>query len=490
MNRKSIPKFVLLLSLLFLIWGCRATDETIASEKPKFFKVFGEKDNPSLNYSKGFKKLFESYDSIQIDKKTDFKPLTQTFVNKISSTQKNNNSQKEYIDFRFHSQTLKFEDDEVWVYFPIIQDNAVKQIAVAVLSENRTKVNLKLLNTNSQYYKQVYNLFAEAYTKVQNKQVSNNFTAKYAVTCEVGCTNIEEVVITVYEPKSKSETLLAFNWSLWENDGGGGSCGDFNNCFGSGGGFIGSGDGGYAGDGSNTTDPCAKAKELAQKMQEILNNTDVKSAIAQIKALMDQQKLNGQLKENAFAIGVDDSGKYHVSPISTSGIDNNKVGYNHFPTDSGIKQIGVYHNHSNDNSNSPGDFYELISSNLTYPNYFTNFVQNDIGEVFALNIYDRQKAMMFLQNYPKDSNSDGPGFKGELLADYYRFKSTADWTVNGNTNASQVALVAFLEYYDTGVSLSKQNTIDSNFKTFRSSSFNQTVYGGEQQTTYTTTDCN
>lgn len=293
MNRKSIPKFVLLLSLLFLIWGCRATDETIASEKPKFFKVFGEKDNPSLNYSKGFKKLFESYDSIQIDKKTDFKPLTQTFVNKISSTQKNNNSQKEYIDFRFHSQTLKFEDKEVWVYFPIIQDNAVKQIAVAVLSENRTKVNLKLLNTNSQYYKQVYNLFAEAYTKVQNKQVSNNFTAKYAVTCEVGCTNIEEVVITVYEPKSKSETLLAFNWSLWENDGGGGSCGDFNNCFGSGGGFIGNGDGGYNGDAGS--DPCEKVKAVGK-------NDKTKALMSDLKNKTNSTKEVGYILEESSGI--------------------------------------------------------------------------------------------------------------------------------------------------------------------------------------------
>lgn len=250
------------------------------------------------------------------------------------------------------------------------------------------------------------------------------------------------------------------------------------------------GGGGSGNSNQNNSDPCANARELANKMTEILNSGDIKTAMQLISNLIQQQIANGQVKENAFAIGMDASGKYHVSPISTATDSNpHSVGYNHFDQSSGITQVGVFHNHTSDNSNSPGDFYELITSNMNYPSYITNFAQNSLGEIFALNIYDRQKAMAFLQKYPKDQNIDGPEFKGTLLADYYRFRSTADWTVNENTNAGQVALVAFLEKLDTGVSLSKR-TDTSNFKTFKSSNLSQTVYGGQQQTTYTTTDCN
>ena len=329
MTRKTIPKIIVLCSILFLVLGCRTTDETITNEKPKYFKVFGEKDDLSLNYSKGFKLIFENYDSIQKTKKKEFKPITETFFKKNSATQKNNGSENEYVDFRYHSQTFKWQNGEVWVYFPVIKNNQVSKIVAGVLSESRTKVSLKLLNPNIDYYLTVYNLFKEAYIKSHTKQISNNFTAKYATTCEVGCTNIEEVVITVYEPKSKSETLLAFNWSLWENDGGGGNCGDFNNCFGSGGGFIGNGDGGFGGDGSNNEE----CDEL--KLQN--TNPNYKAKVAEL----DKSSVLSQKHETGYS----ESKNGTFSSLKTSISTNSSDGLS-LPIDANTK--GFIHTHQDD----------------------------------------------------------------------------------------------------------------------------------------------
>lgn len=288
------------------------------------------------------------------------------------------------------------------------------------------------------------------------------------------------------QPPTTVTTCVEINESFNEDPNGGG----FDDGFIYDGGIGGSGGTSPSPKDTNNENPCEKAREMENKMAEILNNNDVNSAIQLLNNLIQQQIAGGQIKENAFAIGIDGKGKYYVSIIATA-LDSNphSVAYKHFDATSGITQIGIYHNHTTDSSNSPGDFYELISSSFIYPNYNSNFAQNNRGEVFALNIYDRQKAMAFLQKYPKDQNTDGPEFKGELLADYSRLRSTADWNLNNNSDAAQVALVAFLELFDTGVSLSKQ-TDNESFKTFKSSNFSEPVYGGQQQTTFITTDCN
>lgn len=381
------------------------------------------------------------------------------------------------------------------IAFPIIKDGRVNGILVGIISPDRTYVEFRAVSNEEPNTISIMDNFQNALdNSMPDSPVPNGKFTTYSIgEKEIKESLIEEVIITKISDGRFSPGYydISYNNNWYK---------DYivrRERIGSGGSGLGQAMSG----GSDrhkkfpnyldpNDDPCEKARELAKKMSEILNNNDINTAIQLIGNLIQQQIANGQIKENAFAIGVDSNGKYHVSSISTATDSNpHKVGYNHFDPNSGITQVGVFHNHTSDNSNSAGDFYELISSNMKYPSYVTNFAQNSLGEVFALNIYDRQKAIAFLQKYPKDQNIDGPEFKGILLDEYEKFRSTADWTLNNNTNAGQVALIAFLEKFDTGVSLSKR--IDAfSFKTFKSSSFSQTIYGGQQQTIYTTTDCN
>lgn len=451
-------KLTLMFFALLLLFSCRNESLTNTTETSKEkIAIFVDFEN---NLKKNvFAKGAENPTSYSIP----FGKLINNFLEKRPNYKNAFEKEVGIVDTKVASQT--FGDKEKLVLFPIKKDNIVFAVLVCRVNENRDFADFHIIKKSIE---------AQNYIHQFQKYYNWKTTAREG--------EIEEVVITVlvgFSPTIPSEE---------EQFGSGYSGTDFN-----GGNYIhGGGGGGTISDTTTQTnsDPCAKARELANKMTEILNSTDIKTAVQIISNLIQQQEANGQIKENAFAIGVDSNGRYHVSPISTATDSKpHSVAYNHFDPSSGITQVGVFHNHTSDNSNSPGDFYELISSNVSYPSYITNFAQNSLGEVFALNIYDRQKAMAFLQKYPKDQNIDGPGFKGVLLDEYERFRSTADWTVNNNTNAGQVALIAFLERFDTGVSLSKK--IDaSNFKTFKASNFNQTVYGGQQQTTYTTTDCN
>ncbi|MGS0748667.1 hypothetical protein [Halpernia sp. GG3] len=388
-----------------------------------------------------------------------------------------------YIEFRLHSQVITYDNKDLIVVYPKVDKGKVMDLVVASLTADETELYFTPINKDSSLYLDNILAFQLAYSKIftnNNKTTSKDGNCAQGTTYANGNCNIQNVVITAPPKGSGGYT------GPRGGDSTGGQCPPYEMCEDQGG----SGDGGGGTENPNEPkDPCAAARQLSAKMVEILNSTDIKSALIQIATLINQQATNGKVKENSFAIGMDSNGVYHVSTISTAlDSDPYKVGYNGFSPRSGIVQIAVFHNHTSDNSNSPGDLYELLSTNSDNANYITNFAMNNNGELFALNIYDREKAMAFLAKYPKENFANGPEFKGELLAEYYNFRSAADWTVNGNNNAGDVAMVAFLEKLDVGVSLSKQ-TNPSGFTTFKTSNFNLPTSEGSQ-TTYTTSNCN
>ena len=488
--------FFLFMAILFL--GCRSENDfvennIIIEKTPQKFYIFETKNNSAFysknaegfDYANAFGYMAQRFDSIN---KTNITGLINTdnlVIYKKSKKQFFIEVNKvPYIEFRIHSQPVIYDNQDVVMMYPKINEGIVIELVVAVLTDNETQLYFRTLNKDDEIFIENISKFQQVYDRNFRDKFSKDSLGKNILSGRGG--DIEEVVIIVIRDLGSGPRVGFPSSGIGQGQGGG--CGGFDMCQPPAG--EGGGDGEPNDPNLNQTDPCAKAREFANEMTEILNNNDVKTAIQMINNLLQQQIASGQIKENAFVIGVDSSGKYHVSSVSTAPNSNpHSAGYYPFDSNSGITQIGVFHNHTTDNSNSPGDFYELISSNVNSPNYLMNFAQNSLGEVFALNMYDRQKAMAFLQKYPKEQNIEGPNFKGELLDEYERFRSSADWSVNDNINAGQVALIAFLEKFHTGVSLSKQIDL-SNFKTFKSSNFNETVYGGQQQTTYTTSDCN
>lgn len=258
----------LLGGFLLLLLGCRADEAMLPEQTEKYFQVFGKQDEASLDYAKGFRYLYENYDSIQKQKRRDYTPVSQVYSKRQGFSQKSSNAESEYIDFRFHSTAFKFDNGDVWVYYPVIKGDMVAKIAVATLIENRTQVYLRLLNPETDYYREVHQLFHTAYERHRAERNSKVSARGSSNECEVGCHEIEEVVIVepVPIPKRGGGVLFAYNYDGMYS--GGGNCGDFDNCWdgystGGGGGGSGSDINSDIDDGNNT-DPCAKMKAVGK----------------------------------------------------------------------------------------------------------------------------------------------------------------------------------------------------------------------------------
>ncbi|MDO5616606.1 MAG: hypothetical protein Q4G16_10470 [Cruoricaptor ignavus] len=244
-------------NLLLLLWAillipiaCRQDEPITNNEdttKPAYFQVFGEKHTSEINYSDAFQTLFEKLDSINLHKKKSKTFLSKRFADKTSSTGKTLES---YIDFRFHSMPF-FIDDDIWVFYPVIENNEVKEIVVAILTEGRTKVDLKKLKTDSTIYNSIFKSFQVSFERYKLKKLSE----KAPSSCDYRCTNIEEVVIDAPIPREPGPYA---SLTLYDPHGleGGGGCGSFNNCFS--GGL--SGGGGFSLPQTDPKDPCEKAK--------------------------------------------------------------------------------------------------------------------------------------------------------------------------------------------------------------------------------------
>lgn len=130
--------------------GCRSeeafTEYFREEDQRQYFKVFGEKDNPNINYPESFAWLFTRYDSI----------------NSVRSYAGN----KSLVDFRLSSRKFSDEEGNVWVAYPLVDKSKVVGMVVVSLEENRTGVSLDLLPSDEEHYHQNINLFQKKQEQV------------------------------------------------------------------------------------------------------------------------------------------------------------------------------------------------------------------------------------------------------------------------------------------------------------------------------------
>lgn len=317
--------------------SCRTNEDYLSSGDEAYysnkFQVFTQpNENGIINYPDGFAFLLKEYDKLY---KTDFTGL-KSLENEGNA--KRNSISERHIDFDVHSQPIK-SDDKVWVYFPVVENGKVVDIAIGVLQDEETYVQFGILNQKDEYNQLVLKEFREAYLRKSISVFSRGKEDPPPCGTSGNPCDTGKVIIT----SPRVPKLPNFDIGVYPGEGGGGGdggggCETFNNC-----GGPPRGGGGVP---PKPKDPCEKTKNL-------INNSKTKPAID---ALKNKTTADG---ENGYKIKADGTPSDMI-PGGDHSVDfGDKTGYQ-----------GGYHNHTSGIPMfSPKDIDQLLQFALAQGNY-------------------------------------------------------------------------------------------------------------------------
>lgn len=329
----------LLGGFLLLLLGCRhdleQMDKVSTSEsKAQKFSIFNfdkKTQRTPFDYAGAFAFLAQRYDSINHTNITGLVNTSNDVVYDSIKKQRFISSATEaYIEFRIHSQTVFEDNGDIWVVFPKIENNAVKELVVASLEEDETKVYYYRFDRFTDFHKENIEKFREVYAKYFH-QAKSSSTGKMGVmsVCGTGvrpdCA-IEEIVLPrPSKGGSKGGSGAWYGGDDGESAGGGG-CGPHEMCAPP----NGEGGGSYNPIPVNNTDPCAKMKEM---------NSNVKY-MEKINELKKSSVLNKK-----YETGYSEDKNGNFTQLKTSSSTSSSDGLQ-LPINSNIK--GFIHTHIND----------------------------------------------------------------------------------------------------------------------------------------------
>ncbi|SIT17641.1 hypothetical protein SAMN05421786_107198 [Chryseobacterium ureilyticum] len=401
--------------------SCRTNEDYLSSGDEAYysnkFQVFTQpNENGIINYPDGFAFLLKEYDKLY---KTDFTGL-KSLENEGNA--KRNSISERHIDFDMRSQPIKF-DDKVWVYFPVVENGKVVDIAIGVLQDEETYVQFGILNQKDEYNQLVLKEFREAYLRKSISVFSRGKEDPPPCGTSGNPCDTGEVIIT----SPRVPKLPNFDIGVYPGEGGGGGdggggCETFNNC-----GGPPRGGGGVP---PKPKDPCEKTKNL-------INNSKTKPAIDALKA---KSPLGG---EDGYKIKADGTPSDMIPGGDHSVNFMDKTGYvggyhNHTPT--GIPMLsppdidqllqfalaqGNYGNPKNAfiGMVAPNGMHYVITFNGNYNDALVTFSQQQLDE-FVINFETR--------NYLYHSSSSAEGLE-KLL-----FKTLKDMKIEGKVNLQRI----------------------------------------------------
>lgn len=478
MGRKLLKLFGFCIFTALIFSSCRSESDFIENTTNKEqavqkFYIFQEKyaenrfskNSEGFDYGNTFAYMAQRFDSIN---KTNITGLINT-ENKVDF----DNAKKQYfivqnnvpyIEFRLHSQPFKYNNEDLIMMYPKINQGKVVDLVVAALTENETQLYFKAIDKNSSLYLNNILAFQLAYSN--NFSKNKNIFSKSG-TCASGSTedssgecHIQDVIIIF--PHG--------NGNGYSGDGGGGGKeGDGGNC----GGYHmckppdGEGGGEYH-DPEEQKDPCTKAKDGATKA----TTTSKTSAFSTAKTNITDMN-NG--KENGVVLG-NVGGETKSTSVQTGGTSSGTL------THTFSDPIADLHNHLGNNPPSPGDFYVLINNQEQFTNYSTRYVMTLNGTTYALIVTDKNAMNIFIQNYPPTitSNPNGGNF---VNFPQPLFNEWDDISFYNNDN-QEMALSVILDKYNSGISLTKMDK-NGNFKKVNYTSNTNS----DGTTTYQNTPC-
>ncbi|WP_261510374.1 hypothetical protein [Chryseobacterium paludis] len=253
-----------MIALITWMNSCSSEGDLLNNKEEKYskkFQVFTSKNGEAVNYSAGFKKLLENYDGINNTGLSKEGFFSQKRVNKLND---------EYVEFNVHSQDIILENGDHWIIYPIIKNNSVSGLTIAVLKDKETFVEYLPMDSNSNYYLKIIDLFKLQYEKSTRKARASN---KGGNDCGFDLNNpcdIDEVIINIPNPGNGSNSGGGAGGP--GGGGPGGGCSKFQNCIDPNSGGGGGGEGSYE-------NPCDKAKErlvnpkIQAKINELKNQS-------------------------------------------------------------------------------------------------------------------------------------------------------------------------------------------------------------------------
>ncbi|UWX60622.1 hypothetical protein N0B40_19820 [Chryseobacterium oranimense] len=177
-------------ALVASLVSCRSEDFLNSHEEapPSKFRVFTAKDKEAINYGRGFKTLLEHYDDIHKVQHT-AQAVRNALKNSLETTD-------EYVEMSIRSQDFTTKTNEKFTLFPLIKNQQVNGIIIAVLKNNETQVEFLKMYPEAENYSEMLKLFREAYLK---NTLPQRLTAKANGDCSSDGTPCDtgEVIITM-----------------------------------------------------------------------------------------------------------------------------------------------------------------------------------------------------------------------------------------------------------------------------------------------------
>ncbi|CEJ71167.1 hypothetical protein BN1195_03511 [Chryseobacterium oranimense G311] len=177
-------------ALVASLASCRSEDFLNSHEEapPSKFRVFTAQKDETINYGKGFKTLLEHYDDIH--------KVQHTAQAVRNALKKSLETTGEYVEMNIRSQDFTTKTNEKFTLFPLIKNQQVDGIIIAVLKENETQVEFLKMYPEAENYSEMLKLFREAYLKNTLPQrlaaKANGSCSSDGTPCDTG-----EVIITM-----------------------------------------------------------------------------------------------------------------------------------------------------------------------------------------------------------------------------------------------------------------------------------------------------
>lgn len=240
MGKNLLQIFGIATFLAILCISCRPEDDITENtplpiESANKFSIFTNKtDNSffsksdhSFDYSNAFAFMSHRYDSINGTNITGLVNTTNVVKHNIGKKQnyivRNNEA---YIDFRFHSEVIEYENGDIVVIYPKLNNGVVIDLVITVLSKNYTQLHYKkILQSDETFFDNIaafqnyYDLNASGNMKPSSRK-SSTFARDETET------DIEGIVII---KKKKKPYETSGNGDGGEENNGGG-CAVHNDC--------------------------------------------------------------------------------------------------------------------------------------------------------------------------------------------------------------------------------------------------------------------
>lgn len=272
----NFKKAIYLYIVSILLITCRAEDMFLSSldegDKSKFVVFTKRAGGKEVDYVDGFKVLAFRYDSLY--QKNYAGRKSYEIIGKGGKTN------EPYFEFRVRTELVTEDNGDKWFVFPRVQGTQVVDLIYAGLLQDETYVTYKIIDKDSDFYKEYVDDYQKKIFALQNKNLIQK------IGTEDDPVHIDDVYII---PPKKNWGSISVGYFNGMDDIGGGECNKYMHCI-----YNNPGGGGSytpTNPPKNNQDPCNKIKQQR-------NSIDFNKSIEKLKNNTGLSKETGYIQRN------------------------------------------------------------------------------------------------------------------------------------------------------------------------------------------------